>query len=261
MSSLFARPAVIAGSFFLSIAITTLSSTASAKALAGDDDDVAGSDVPDMHVRAVAASSDSAAPSPSFDERWNASELADAPPAVDAPAVPRPASLDSKRFVVARDFGFAVPVGDLADRSGAMYGPLVRLGFHVNESLELGLRAGYQRGFDKEVDGNVQSLSAVPINASIRYFILGHRSGPYAGLEAGVNVFRQRVTARTSIWDVGADATWVRPDANLGVGYVVSKTLPIDVRAQVASLDLISGGKGPTNALTVGISAGYSIFF
>lgn len=167
---------------------------------------------------------------------------------------------DSKRFVVARDFGLAIPFAHFANEAAPMYGPLVRLGFHPNDRIELGVRFGYQRGLDKEIAGVTGSLSAVPVYASARWFALGDRSGPYAGLELGVNIFRQKSTARTSFWDVDADETWVRPSANIGVGYVWSRSLPIDVRAQVASLDLVRGN-GPIDALTFGVTAGYSIFF
>lgn len=167
---------------------------------------------------------------------------------------------DTKRFVVARDFAVSVPVGQLADEAAPMYGPLVRLGFHVNDSVELGVRAAYQRGFDKEVAGVTGSLSAVPIHATSRWFMFGNRAGPYAGVDVGVNVFRQKRTERTSFFDIGADSTWVRPSANVGVGWVWSRSLPIDVRVQLAALDLASGD-GPGRALTVGVVGGYSIFF
>ncbi|MDF2692611.1 MAG: hypothetical protein K0S65_994 [Labilithrix sp.] len=191
------------------------------------------------------------------------------PPAIAAPepsfggegsAVKPHVRHDEKRFVVARDFGLVVPVGPLSDDAAAMYGPLLRLGYHVNDSVELGIRAAYLRGFDKEIAGVTGSLSSVPITASTRWFILGDRSGPYAGAEVGVNIFRQNRSARTSFWDVSADATWVRPSANLGVGFVWSRSLPIDLRGQVASLDLFGKG-GPTSTLVVGVTAGWSFFF
>jgi hypothetical protein len=167
---------------------------------------------------------------------------------------------NAKRFVVARDFGLAVPVGQLAEEAATMYGPLLRLGFHVTDSFEVGIRAGYQRGFDKEVAGAPRSLSCVPIHASARWFVFGDRSGPYAGLEVGVNVFRQKLARQTSFWDVGADATWVRPSTNLGIGYVWSRSAPVDVRIQLAALDLLSKD-GPASALAIGVTGGYSIFF
>jgi hypothetical protein len=167
---------------------------------------------------------------------------------------------DAKRFVVARDFAIVMPVGALSDESAAMYGPLVRLGFHVNDSFEVGVRFGYLRGFDKEVDGVTGSLSSLPITATTRWFPLGDRSGPYAGAELGANVFRQVFSPRTSFWDVSADATWVRPSANVGFGWVWSRALPMDLRAQIASLDLFGKG-GPTGSLMVGLTAGWSFFF
>lgn len=167
---------------------------------------------------------------------------------------------DTKRFVVARDFGVAVPVGKLAETAAAMYGPIVRLGFHIDDRFEVAVRAGYQRGFDKEVAGVTGSLSSLPIGAGARWFFFGNRELLYAGLEVGVTVFRHKHTARTSFFDVSADATWVRPSADVALGFVWSRTTPIDLRAQVSSLDLISRG-GPTGALAVGVTAGYSIYF
>ncbi|MBX3215629.1 MAG: hypothetical protein KF850_26565 [Labilithrix sp.] len=218
-----------------------------------------------LSLAAASARADLGAPPAGSPERAGAeapatASAAGAPPAADAPEAQRRARQDPKRFVVARDFGIAVPVGALAEEAAPMYGPLVRLGFHLSDSVELGLRAGYQRGFDKTVAGAQGSLSSVPINASVRWFVLGDRSGPYAGAEAGVNVFRHRAAPRTSFFDVGADSTWARPSAKVGVGFVWSRALPIDVRAELASLDLVSRG-GPAGALALGATAGYSIFF
>ena len=100
----------------------------------------------------------------------------------------------------------------------------------------------------------------MPINAGVRWFVLGDRSGPYAGAELGASVFRQKRGPRTSFFDVGADATWVRPSANVSAGFVWSRAQPVDVRVQLASLDLVAKG-GPVNALAIGVAAGYSIFF
>ena len=176
------------------------------------------------------------------------------------PPAPRRARHAAKRFVVARDFGLSVPVGQLAEEAATMYGPLVRLGFHVTDSFEVGIRAGYQRGFNKTVDGTASSLSSVPINAGVRWFVLGDRSGPYAGAELGANVFRQKHGPRTSFFDVSADSTWVRPSANFGAGFVWSRSQPVDIRVHLACLDLLAKG-GPQNTLAIGIAAGYSIFF
>lgn len=275
-ASSFRAPQRVGLALVLTLGVTSLSSVASAK-MVDEETTSTNSDVQESaqaHPAIAGAGNDSegeneAAPAPasassSFDARWNASvDGPIAPIGSDAPVNQEPKGdpFAHKRAVVARDFGIAVPVGAFADRAAPMYGPLVRLGYHVTESFEVGLRAGYQRGLDRDIDGSTQSLSAVPINVSVRYFVLGDRSGPYAGFEAGVNVFRQRERARTSFWDVGADATWVRPCANVGVGWVYSKKFPVDLRVQVASLDLLSAGKGPVSSVAVGGTLGYSIFF
>ena len=212
-----------------------------------------------MATRALSAhtENDPASASESFawaDTFEPATETAD-----EASPTPRPRHED-KRFVIARDFGLAIPVGPFADQAAVMYGPLLRLGYHPNDAVEIGIRAGYQRGFDRTVDGVTGSLSSVPIYTSARWFARGHRAGPYVGGEIGANLFRQNRTARTSFWDVSADRTWVRPAADIGVGWVWSRALPIDVRVQLASLDLVSR-HGPLDDLTFGVNAGYSSFF
>jgi hypothetical protein len=168
-----------------------------------------------------------------------------------------PRHSDAKRFVVARDFGIAVPVGELAEQAATMYGPIVRLGWHPNDSVELGLRAGYQRGFEKESGGVTRATSTIPVYLTTRWFPFGDRSGPYGGLDVGVNVFREKTSPRSSFFDVSADATWARPSANAGVGWVWSRAVPIDLRVQLASLDLVA----PAESLTIGVVGGYSIFF
>jgi hypothetical protein len=239
--SLFARTAVAGCSF-----VFVLSSSSLAQAgLEGDDADSTESPAQDR------------APEPTTPPVITP---ASASTNADAPRAPRPPRKDAKRFVVARDFGVALPVGELAETAAAMYGPLVRLGFHVDDSFEIGIRAGYQRGFDKEVRGVTGSLSSVPFYTSARWFFFGNRELLYAGLELGVNVFRHKHTARTSVFDVSADATWVRPSANIGLGFVWSRATPVDIRAQVSSLDLISKD-GPIGAIAVGVTGGYSIFF
>lgn len=162
-----------------------------------------------------------------------------------------------KRFVVARDFGVAFPIGAFTNEAAATYGPIIRVAYHLDDRVEIGGRIGYQRGFDKEIGGVTGSLSSIPLYATARWFPLGDRSGPYGGLDVGVNVFRQKDTGRTSFWDVGADSTWVRPSANIGVGWVWSRTLPIDLRVQIASLDLLR----PVSTVMVGAIGGYTIFF
>ena len=51
-----------------------------------------------------------------------------------------------------------------------------------------------------------------------------------------------------------------RAGFNLGVGYVLSKDLPIDVRLQFSYLNLIGTGSGEPALMGLGLSAGYSFF-
>lgn len=174
-----------------------------------------------------------------------------------------------KRWSVARDLTANVPVGAIAADSGLMLGPLVRLGFQATPNLELGMRSGYLYGLDKEIaPGQVTALSSIPIVASVRWFFaagsFGSGAGPYAGIEAGANLLRRRyrTTAESGLFELDFDAKeskWTG-GSTASLGWVVSRRIPIDLRLQVAALDLF-GGKGATNAMAVGASAGWTFYF
>jgi hypothetical protein len=174
-----------------------------------------------------------------------------------------------KRWSVARDFTAAIPVGAIAADSGPMVGPLVRLGFQATPNLELGMRSGYLYGLDKEIaPGQVTALSSIPIVASARWFFaagfFGSGVGPYAGIEAGANLLRRRyrTTAESALLSLDFDAReskWTG-GSTASVGWVISRKVPIDLRAQVAAIDVFSG-KGAFDAVAVGASAGWTIYF
>lgn len=162
-----------------------------------------------------------------------------------------------------------LPVGPIAADSGPMVGPLVRLGFQATANLELGMRSGYLYGLDKEIAaGQVTALSSIPIVASVRWFFAGHvfgpGVGPYAGVEAGANLLRRRyrTTAESGLLELDFDAKEEKWTAGTtaGVGWVFSRKVPIDLRAQVAAIDLFSG-RGATNAVALGATAGWTIYF
>src|SRR5262245_25571142 len=57
---------------------------------------------------------------------------------------------DAKRWSVARDLVGLFPVGELANDTGPMGGPLARVGFQATRHLELGIRGGFLHGLDKQ---------------------------------------------------------------------------------------------------------------
>jgi hypothetical protein len=190
--------------------------------------------------------------------------------AQDAQEKPEPQAASSeKRWSVARDLTAAIPVGAIAADSGPMLGPLVRLGFQLTPNLELGMRSGYLYGLDKEIaPGQVTALSSIPIVASVRWFFgagfFGSGAGPYAGVEGGANLLRRRyrTTAESGLLELDFEAREAKWTASTTAfaGWVISRKLPIDLRAQVAAIDLFSG-RGAANAIAVGASAGWTIWF
>jgi hypothetical protein len=189
--------------------------------------------------------------------------------AQDAQAPTRPAGGTEKRWSVARDLTAAIPVGSAAVDSGPMLGPLVRLGFQMTPNFELGMRSGYLYGLDKEIaPGHVTALSSIPIVASARWFFaagfFGSGAGPYGGVEGGANLLRRRyrTTGESGLLELDFDAKeskWTA-GATAFAGWVVSRKVPIDLRAQIAAIDLFSG-RGAANAIAVGASAGWTIWF
>lgn len=182
---------------------------------------------------------------------------------VDAPAMGKPPG--THRWSVARDLAAVLPLGPVAVDAGPMLGPLVRLGYQATPRLEVGMRSGYLYGLDKDIGGGqVTALSAVPIVASARWFFAGEGVGPYVAVEIGANLLRRRyrTTAESGLFEIDFDAKESRwtAAANAGAGWVLSRKMPIDLRAHVAALDLVSA-QGPTHAIAVGATAGWTIFF
>ncbi len=185
------------------------------------------------------------------------------PPAETVESAP---AKKEKRWSVARDFAGLFPVGELADNTGPMGGPLARLGFQATTHLELGVRGGFLHGLEKQTSYGTSAMSGVPVLASARWFALPHHEGPYLGVEFGTNILRRRheydatARARTPESQILQDRTRVYVGGNIAIGVVVSKTLPIDLRFQASALDLVGNGK-PFEALAIGGTAGYTIYF
>ncbi len=166
-------------------------------------------------------------------------------------------SSDDKKMTLGIDAQFMLPIGDLADATGPQIGPLVRFGYRVIPALELTGRVGYLFGLSKEVGPFKSSLSNIPIWVGARYFFMDAPAGFYGAAELAVNLMSAKIEAGGQ----SASTSVTREGINLGIGYVISKELPIDLRAQFSLLNLLGKETNETSFTAIGISAGYSFFF
>lgn len=180
------------------------------------------------------------------------------PTSADAPAKTDDGD-DGKNIGLGGDLLFLIPTGDLADATGPQIGPVFRAGYRVMPNLEVTGRIGYLFGFSKSVGAGQfeadTSLSVIPIWAGARYFFMEPKAGLYGAAELGLNF----LTAHASVGGVSASGdTQTRLGANLGAGYVISKELPIDIRAQLSMYNLLGREDGENVSLGIGLSAGYT---
>jgi hypothetical protein len=195
------------------------------------------------------------------------------PGATPAPGAPTDASTNEadKKIGIGGDLQFVLPLGDFADSSGPLIGPVLRVGYRVMPPLELTLRAGFLFGISKDrSQGGIDASSGVniiPIHIGARYFFMEPYAGVYGAAEIGMNMISPKASVGgTSV--SGLDSQ-TRFGANLGVGYVISKDLPIDIRAQFMLLNLIGKDNKSVGGISVdeptffglGISAGYTFQF
>lgn len=187
------------------------------------------------------------------------------PPAGGAPAESGASADDDKKFGLGVELQFMLPIGRFADSTGPLIGPLVRFGYRVIPALELTARTGYLFGIGKTPPGASGdasiSFSDIPIWLGARYFFMEPNVGLYGSAELAVNL----LTAHVSGGGLSASEGQTREGFNLGVGYVISKELPIDIRAQFSMLNLLGkdstlGVSEPT-LLAIGISGGYTFYF
>ena len=170
---------------------------------------------------------------------------------------------DDKKMTLGIDAQFMLPIGDLADATGPQIGPLVRFGYRVIPALELTGRVGYLFGLSKTqgtlpIVGEVKSsLSNIPIWVGARYFFMDAPAGLYGAAEIAINLMSFKAEAGGSSNSTSA----TREGVNLGVGYVISKELPIDIRAQFSVLNLLGKETNESSFTAIGVSAGYSFFF
>lgn len=194
---------------------------------------------------------------------------------------------DYRKFSFGVEGQMLVPVGDLSEDSGLLLGPNVRFGYRVARPVELTVSAGYLFGLTKSrgtspIQGE-GGLNLVPFMVGGRFFFFpeaekeresdrdrgnAHRySGLYLSTEIGLNLLIPKAedAAGKSVENLD---TRPRFGGNAGLGYIISKRLPIDLRAQFSLLNLF-GKEDQVNGLPInektlygiGLSAGYTFQF
>jgi hypothetical protein len=180
-----------------------------------------------------------------------------------APGAPTDASTneDDKKIGIGVEGQFLLPLGDLGDFTGPLIGPIVRFGYRVTPPLELTARTGYLFGLSKDTGGISTSLSIIPIWAGARYFFMDPYAGLYGAAELALNLGSSKVEFLGQSQSTGA----TRIGFNIGAGYVISKELPIDIRAQFSMINLLLkddvAGQSEKTQFALGLSAGYTFQF
>lgn len=236
------------------LAITTFAGNA--RAIPEDEEPLV--DPPDQPVRSITPAE---AP-PSID-----TETPEGPgliePAPGSPADPT-TNETGKRIGVGVDALFVYPIAELGELTGPLGGPVVRFGYRVIPRLELALRAGYLFGSTRRVAGADVKVDILPLWLGARFFPWRPFKGPYAALEGGMNSILPDIspppTTRTAERFVELRR---RFGGNVGVGWLFSEKLPIDLRFQVMFLNLIGTSEDLNEGRNVAMSlgAGYTLQF
>jgi len=163
---------------------------------------------------------------------------------------------DDKKITLGGDLQFVLPIGDMGDYEGPQIGALFHAGYRVIPALEITGRIGYLAGLSKSQGPVDISLSNIPIWVGARYFFMDAPAGLYAGAELALNL----MTATASGGGLSASKGVTREGFNVGAGYVISRDLPIDIRAQLSMFNLLGKDTGEPTFMGIGISAGYSFF-
>jgi hypothetical protein len=225
---------------------------------------------PKKPAKPAAAPAASAAPAPA-----SASAPAPAPPPAPAQSAAPSADTDEesasaaapsagdKKITVGADLLFVLPISTLSNVTGPQIGPLLRGGYRVIPPLEITARVGYLFAFGKtQPSGASSSVTDIPIWLGARYFVMDAPAGPYAAAEIGMNFLTASLSGTVGGQNVSSSTGDTRAGFNLGVGYVLSKQLPIDVRLQYSYINLIgANSQGEGTLMGIGLSAGYSFFF
>lgn len=183
-----------------------------------------------------------------------------------ASASPAPAASsgdDVKKIGVGVDLQYIQPLGDLADASGPQIGALVRFGYRVVPNFEVTARVGYLYGLSKDQGsspllGDLKtSVSMIPIWIGGRYFFMDPSAGLYAGAEIGINMLSSKVDAGGQSQSTSS----TREGFDVGVGYVISKDMPIDIRVMYLMYNLLGKESGEKSFGGIGVSVGYTASF
>lgn len=90
------------------------------------------------------------------------------------------------------DAALVIPVGDWADATGVMVGPLVRFEYALSPQLVLTARAGYLYGLRKSTTiGAAKAkygISDIPLWGGVDYYLAESAQGLYLAGEAGLNL-------------------------------------------------------------------------
>jgi hypothetical protein len=161
------------------------------------------------------------------------------PPPPPGGAAPHAAadSGDEKKIGVGGDLQFVLPLGDFADASGPLVGPILRVGYRVMPPLEIVAKAGFLFGLTKSVGLGDYGVNIIPISGGARYFFMDPNAGVYAGGDLVLNIIMPKASVNGTSVDGLKNQT--RIGLNLGAGYVISKELPIDIRAQFMLMNLL----------------------
>jgi hypothetical protein len=174
-------------------------------------------------------------------------------------------SSEDKKIAVGADLLFVLPVGTLSNLTGPQIGPLLRGGYRLMPQLEATARIGYLFAFGRSQSTaggtNSTSVTDIPIWLGARYFLGDAPAGPYAAAEIGLNFLSASQSGTLNGQNFSQSNGSTGFGFDLGVGYVISKDLPIDLRLQYSYLNLIGAGAGNYSLMGFGLSAGYSLFF
>lgn len=185
---------------------------------------------------------------------------------IDHETAPREATGGGQHLKVGLDAFVAFPLGDFADQAGPMLGATLRGGVMVSPGFEVGAGAGYAVGTTKKTissDFDVQrSVSFVPVWIDGRYYVSRTPEGFYGTLEVGLEMLMGKVsvTDRTGFHFEQSDSE-MRLGVNAGLGYVVSRSLPVDFRARFMVFNVAGRNSGEPIATALSLGVGYAQVF
>lgn len=186
----------------------------------------------------------------------------------DQPAPGSPGDLTTnetgKRIGVGVEAMLVFPLAEYGELGGPAGGPIVRFGFRVVPRLEVALRAGYIYGSKRFRNGVNTKVDILPLWIGARFFAWQPFKGPYAALDVGMNsLLPEFDPAPTTADQERFENLRRRFGGNVGVGWLFSEKLPVDVRVQVMLLNLIGRSDDLNEGLNVAVSlsAGYTLQF